>query len=296
MSRPTDAVQDLVHRLGRWSPLDGIAERASSTARMLARPTIIRNTLSGTWPGHQLHPLLCDAPIGAWAAATFLDLLGGPDSAVSARRLVGAGILAVVPVAAASASDWSHTRGADRRVGLVHAAGNEAATALQAASWLVRGTGRRGTGIALSVAALGLTGAAGYLGGHLSYAQGVGVNRTAFQTRPTAWTDVVGASELRDNTLSGVTAQRVEVVLIRQGEALHALSDTCTHDGAPPPRGRSARRPGRLPRQRLRVPPRGRRRAARTGDRAAAGLGGPGRRRPRAGARLGVISTLMELA
>lgn len=231
MRSPTDAVQDLVHRMGRWSALDGVAEKAAGTVRTLTRPTIIRNTLSGTWVGHQLHPLLTDLPIGAWGAATFLDLVGGPDSAASARRLVGAGILAVVPVAATGASDWSHTRGADRRVGLVHAAGNEMATALQVASWWVRGSGRRGTGIALSVAAMGLTGAAGYLGGHLSYSQGVGVNRTAFQVRPATWTDVIGASELRDGTLSRVTAQGVDVVVIRQGEALHALSNACTHDG-----------------------------------------------------------------
>src|SRR5688572_10743741 len=82
--------------------------------------------------GHQLHPVLTDLPIGAWVMASALDVTAGSDGAPAARRLVGLGVLAALPTAASGASDWSETYGAEKRVGLVHALSNLAATLLQA--------------------------------------------------------------------------------------------------------------------------------------------------------------------
>jgi uncharacterized membrane protein len=48
------------------------------------------------------------------------------------------------------------------------------ALGLQVGSLSARLRGARGRGIALSLVANGLLGASGYLGGHLSYVQGVG--------------------------------------------------------------------------------------------------------------------------
>src|SRR5947208_10573528 len=52
----------------------------------------VKNVLSGTWLGHQLHPVLTDLPIGAWTMATALDLTGGRRADAAARRLVGLGV------------------------------------------------------------------------------------------------------------------------------------------------------------------------------------------------------------
>lgn len=93
---------------------DRLAEPAAAAVRRLTGPTGVKNLLSGTPLGHQIHPVLTDLPIGAWVAATFLDLTGGSRSADAAQRLVGAGVLAVVPTAATGASDWSETEGPER--------------------------------------------------------------------------------------------------------------------------------------------------------------------------------------
>lgn len=55
--------------------------------------------------------------------------------------------------------------------------GNAAATALFAASYLARRRGHRTQGVALSLIGLGVLITAGFLGGHLSYRKGLGVDQ-----------------------------------------------------------------------------------------------------------------------
>ena len=93
-------------------------------------------------------------------------------------------------------ADWLDTSGDERRVGTTHALVNVAAAGLFAASWLVRRADRAGVGRLLSGAGLVAVGAAGYLGGHLAYVRGVGVNTTAFQSGPDQWTAVCLLDEL----------------------------------------------------------------------------------------------------
>ncbi|WP_144792919.1 Rieske 2Fe-2S domain-containing protein [Kocuria palustris] len=233
MRSPADTLQSIVRRIESLSAVDGVAEKASEAVGAATAPTVVRNALSGSWLGHQLHPIMVQVPIGAWGAATFLDLVGGDEAEDAARKLVGAGILGALPAAASGASDWSYEHGAASRVGLVHGLANETAAGLQIASWIVRGSGRRGVGAALSLAAIGLTGAAGYLGGHLSFVQGVGVNKAAGEEPAEDWIDVASCDALSQDELQKVTADGRDLVLIRQGETLHAVSDVCTHAGAP---------------------------------------------------------------
>jgi hypothetical protein len=116
-------------------------------------------------------------------------------------------------------------------VGLVHAAGNLAALSLQAASYLSRRRGRPGAGAALSAAGLAIMAGAGYLGGHLSYTRGMGVDHTALQEDVHGWTRVALLSELAPDTLGRVLAGGVPVLLVRRGEQVRALSATCVHAG-----------------------------------------------------------------
>ena len=82
------------------------------------------------------------------------------------------------------------------------------------------------------MAALALTAASGWLGGHLAYAQGVGVDTTVFELLPTEWTDLCGLDEVSDKpTRHDVTG--VPVVVYRSGSDLVALADRCTHRGGP---------------------------------------------------------------
>ncbi len=137
-----------------------------------------RRVLGGAWLGHALHPLLTDVPIGAWTSALVLDLIGGDSSEHAADLLVGVGLAAVAPTAITGWSDWGAMGTPEqRRVGLAHAAVNIAAATIFATSLLRRREGRRGAAKRLGVAGAAVLGVGGYLGGHLSYAQGAGIGR-----------------------------------------------------------------------------------------------------------------------
>lgn len=188
----------------------------------------VKDVLSGTPIGHPLHPVMVTVPIGAFAGAAVLDLTGADPAA--ARRLVGFGLLASVPTAAAGLSDWGDTLGAERRVGLAHAVLNTASLGLLAASWIAR---RDGGGRLLSTAGIGLLGASGWLGGHLSYADGVGVDNTAFSPPPVEWTDACAEDELVDGRPHAVLVAGMSVMLLRRGDRITAIANRCTHRGGP---------------------------------------------------------------
>ena len=182
-----------------------------------------------------MHPALVALPIGSWVSALVLDLTAGADRGrqSAADTLVGVGVLAALPTALTGASDWSDTVGAERRVGLVHAAGNYTVVGLQVASWLARRKGWRTEGLALSVAATMLLGATSYLGGHMSYAQGVGIDTTAFEAGPEEWSAVADDGAVAEGHPAAVDAGGIQLLLVRQGGQLFALADRCTHRGGP---------------------------------------------------------------
>lgn len=192
-------------------------------------PGRVKDALSGTAIGHPVHPLLVTLPIGAFSWAAVLDLVGGDPK--TSRRLLGLGILSVLPTAATGLSDWSDTTGAERRVGFLHAATNTAALGLMVASWAARRTPGQGRG--LTLAGLGLVGVSGWLGGHLSYAMGVGVDTTAFSPPPTGWTDAAAEADLVEGRPHAVTVAGLAVLLLRRGATVHAIANRCTHRGGP---------------------------------------------------------------
>lgn len=225
----TPALLDgLASTLGRLSALDAVADPLQGLVLRLP-PGHLKDALSGTPAGHPLHPALVAVPIGAFTSVAVLDAAGTHPAA--SRHLLGFGILSVVPTAAAGLSDWGDTTGAERRVGLVHALGNVAATALMAASWWRRGRGHDGR--ILSTAGLGLVAFSGWLGGHLSYALGVGVDVTAFEDEITDWADAMADADLAADAPALARVQGNDVLLVRQNGQVHAIADRCTHRGAP---------------------------------------------------------------
>jgi len=223
----------LVERLERAEALDGLAGAVQRNVQATVRPGALKDALSGTWLGHPLHPLLIVMPLGCWTSASFLDLVGGRGSRAAADRLVAAGVVSAVPTALAGASDWSDTGGGERRVGIVHAIANSAGLACFTASWVARKRGRRVSGVALGLAGHAFVGVAGYLGGHLTYATGVGVDTTAFQSGPEDWTPVLDASEVPEGRPVGTHAEGVRLLLVREGDEVLALAARCTHRGGP---------------------------------------------------------------
>lgn len=221
----------LVKRIEGADGLDRPADLLAKVVRRSLPDGPVRDVASGTPAGHPLHPALVAVPMGAWLSASYLDLTGSNEAA--ARRLVGLGLLSALPAAASGGSDWLDTAGPERRVGFVHAALNWTAISLYGASWLLRKRDRHSAGAALSLAGAGTLGAAGWLGGHLAYALGVGVDTTAFLALSPDWTDVAAADDLPLGLPVRATADGVAIFLLRTDSGVVALADRCTHRGAP---------------------------------------------------------------
>lgn len=228
------ALDGLVGRIERSTALDPVADKLVATlSKPLYASTAVRNALSGTAAGHPLHPVLVVVPLGSWLGASYLDLTGGEQGRAAATKLVGLGVAAAIPAALSGTSDWVDTALAERRVGFVHAVGNELALGLYAGSWFARRRHRHGLGAALAAVGAVTLGVTGWLGGHLSYARGVGVDTTAFDHAAEEWVDVLREDELVDDQPTLVYDGKLPVLLVRTGGELHAIADRCTHRGAP---------------------------------------------------------------
>ncbi|MBE7187058.1 MAG: Rieske 2Fe-2S domain-containing protein [Jatrophihabitans endophyticus] len=220
----------LAERIEGAEALDPLGEKLNAALSAVPRPAPVEDVLSGTPVGHPLHPALVAVPMGAWVSVPFLDAAGQDDAAT---RLVGLGLLAAVPTAATGASDWLTTNSAERRVGLVHALLNYAGIGSYLVSWLQRRRGRRTAGMITSTLGLTFVSAAGWLGGHLAYAQGVGVDTTAFESFPEDWTDAVAEADVPADGMASAQVGGVPILLARTGGTVVALGDRCTHRGAP---------------------------------------------------------------
>jgi nitrite reductase/ring-hydroxylating ferredoxin subunit len=223
-------------RIARIEALDAPATKLGKTVRSVIRPGPVKDVLSGTWLGHALHPMLTDFTVGSFTSAVALDWLGGGKSEPAARKLIGLGLLSTVATVPSGYSDWADTEVSDeavRRVGVVHAVSNFTAASLFAASWLARRRGDHGTGRALALVAGGILAGSGYLGGHMTLAEGVGVDRTTFEHGPEEWTAVLDDAELADGAMRCVEADGATVLVARSGGAVYALSDHCSHRGGP---------------------------------------------------------------
>ncbi|WP_238949414.1 DUF2231 domain-containing protein [Mycobacterium sp. IDR2000157661] len=155
--------------------LDATADRAAETVdRVLGNGALARG-LRGSWLGHPTHPLLVTVPIGAWLSSGVLDVVYQDRDA--ARRLIAIGLAATPAAVLAGWAEFPTLGPRQRRVALVHAAGNAVAAA---SFWMAHRQYKRSRiKAARMFSVLGLTAVSvgGALGGHLSYAQGAGVHR-----------------------------------------------------------------------------------------------------------------------
>ena len=228
---PTNPLIDAVEGA---AALDGPAAPIGEKVREVFTPGPVRDLLAGTWLGHALHPLLTDVVIGAWTSVNLLDLLGGDDDGKASERLIAVGIAAYGPTALTGTIDWADGEIGDprvRRMGLVHAATNATALGLYTASLFARRNGSHGRGKLLALAGSAVMGAGGFLGGHLAYARGVGVNQTAFDEGPSDWTEALGSDDLQAGEPKTVVVDDTPVMFVRHSDGIHALHDRCSHRG-----------------------------------------------------------------
>jgi nitrite reductase/ring-hydroxylating ferredoxin subunit/uncharacterized membrane protein len=226
-------VPGFVRRIEGLEGLDRIAEPLAEVVRKLIPRGPVKDALSGTWLGHQLHPLLTDIPIGSFTSATILDLVGGRRAQHAANLLAAAGVVSVVPTAAAGLADWSDISGPDRRVGVVHAVANVVGVGFYTASIVARLRGRRWSATSLGLLGMGVMTVGGYLGGHLTLVRGHGVNRIFMEEHPADWTLATTDKVLPERIPKVVDLGDAPTLLYRSGDTKYGLSNRCTHAGGP---------------------------------------------------------------
>ena len=226
-------LESAMKRLEQADALDEPAGKLAKVVGAATHPRPVKNALSGTWLGHRFHPLMVPLPIGFWTGALLFDLIATRRARWAADVLVGSGIAAAVPTAAAGLSDWADAEPEGRRVGLVHLTCNTLALLCYSASLAARLLGRRKAGVGLGLAGAAAISAGGYLGGHLSYVQAVGVEKRRFAGGPRTWTAVLDAADLEEGQPRVVRAGDTDVLLYREGNRLRALWAHCTHELGP---------------------------------------------------------------
>jgi nitrite reductase/ring-hydroxylating ferredoxin subunit/uncharacterized membrane protein len=194
----------------------------------------IKDLLNGRWLGHPLHSALTDLPIGVLTLVIVFDLLGQPGAADVALI---AGIVTMLLAAVAGFADYSDTDGTARMRATVHATVMVVALLVYVVSLVMRlgSPDVRTLPIALSVVGYLLVTAGAFVGGDVVFALGNMVNRHAFRGAGTKWValDLGGAGDIPDGQLFKAKAGANNLVIVRTGETILALHETCAHAGGP---------------------------------------------------------------
>ena len=280
----------MLHRLlppGNRAPvrtiagLDALDARRQGARQGGARPSSsrgrVKEALSGSWLGHPLHPVLTDVTIGTFTSAVLLDWLGGRDVAA---RLAAADRPRAAQRRAGGRrpadSDWADTEVGERRRCGGSASCTPPPTPSRRRCSPPRGRpARRGAdGRLLALAGGGRRSTAGgYLGGHLSFAEGVGVDQTVFEEAPGRLDRRARRERAERGQMRCVEADGTAVLVARSGgRAVRALEPLLA-PRRPAARGRDAGRHRGLPVARERVRPARRRAGPRPRRLSAAGMG-----------------------
>ena len=224
--------KELVTQIGDVKSLQKYAEPLQKAVRA-AIPGDFKNLLHGTWLGRPLHPALTDIPVGAWTAAQVLDAIGADDAADLA---IGVGLVGALASAVTGLADWSETDDRARSIGLVHGILNVVATGLYTGSLIMRKRKRsRQSGVALAMLGYATAVASAYLGGHLVFAEQVGVDHTATadQKKPGKFTRAMKAEDLKNKKPTKCVVDGVSILLFKRDEEIYAITETCPHLGGP---------------------------------------------------------------
>jgi nitrite reductase/ring-hydroxylating ferredoxin subunit/uncharacterized membrane protein len=235
-----------MERLEGWSrPLRGfggaLANLTSAIYRVLGTPgRFLQDTLNGSYLGHTTHGLLTDAAVGSVTALLVLDavavLFGATDLETASRIVLGFGALSAWGAVLAGLTDHKDVDPGDvRNVATLHGLINLTATILYTVAFFVRLGGGLAAGRWLSLIGFILLASGAFIGGHLVYKYGVMVNHNAFSPgrRAKEFTAVVSAAELPEATPTKAMLGTTGLVLVRRGDLVYALKESCSHAGGP---------------------------------------------------------------
>ena len=232
----------MLERLARpWSRLwDGTAGVMDAIYRRLGRPgKLLQDFLNGSWLGHSLHPVVVDVVVGGSTAALLLQVLswfGVADLREAILWVLALTWLAGLSAIVSGLTDFKDTATGDERhvVGL-HGLINIVATVILIGAFLALLAEADALGGWLIVAGFAVLSVGAFIGGHVVFKYGYMVNHNAFERARKAkeFTAVLPAGELAEATPTKVMLGTTALVVVRRGDLVFALKETCSHAGGP---------------------------------------------------------------
>jgi nitrite reductase/ring-hydroxylating ferredoxin subunit len=222
---------------GLWN---GVARVMDAVYRPLGRPgKLLQDFLNGSWLGHSLHPVVVDVVVGGSTAAVLLQLLtwfGVADLRVALLWILALTTLAAESSIVTGLTDFKDTASGDERniVGL-HGLINIAATLVLVVAFFAILGGADAIGGWLLVLGYGVLSVGAFIGGHVVFKYGYMVNRNAFARGKTAkeFTAVMPTAGLVEATPVKAMLGPIALVVVRRGDLVFALKETCSHAGGP---------------------------------------------------------------
>ena len=221
---------------------NGIANAVDATYRVLRGPgKLLQDLLNGVLLGHSLHAVLVDVVVGGTTSALLLDVLRVifhvDGLAIATTWVLGLAVLSALGAILSGLTDYKDTppSSAERDVAGFHGLINIVATILFAISLVQRlGDAHDAAFWTLLIGYL-VVSVGAYIGGHVVFKYGYMVNVNAFNRgkRAREFTAVLPAAELAEATPTKAMLGTTTLVLVRRGDVVHALKDTCSHAGGP---------------------------------------------------------------
>ena len=227
---------------GLWN---GIANVTKAFYRVLGSPgKLLQDFMNGSWLGHSLHAVIVDVVIGASTGAVLLDLLrvlfGVDGLEVANAWMVGLAFLAALGAILAGLTDFKDTAtGDERNVAGLHGLINIVGSLAFGLSAWQRLAGDHDAAFWPLIIGYLIISLGGYIGGHIVFKYGYMVNFNAFAKgrRAKEFTAILPVAELPENAPTKASLGATSLVLVRRGDVVFALKETCSHAGGPLSKG-----------------------------------------------------------
>ncbi len=194
----------------------------------------VKDLLNGTWLGHPVHSAVTDLPIGVLTVAIVLEFFGQHTGADIALVV---GVISILGAAVTGLADYTDVDGTARMRATVHASVMVVALAMFVVSLLLRSgnPSERAVPTILVLLGYGVISLGAAIGGDLVYLIGTHVNRHAWRGAGAKWLplDLGGLPDIPDGGPTKVTLGINTLILVRTGETILALHETCAHAGGP---------------------------------------------------------------
>lgn len=223
---------------GLWN---GTASVLNAVYRALGGPgKLLQDLLNGAWLGHSLHAVLVDVVVGGATAALLLDVLrtffGVEGLETATTWVLGLAWAAGIAAIFSGLTDFKDTQsGNQRNVAGMHGLINIAGNAGFGASLIQRLGGGHDAAFWVFLVSYALISVGSYIGGHVVFKYGYMVNYNAFSRgkRAKEYTAIAPIEDVPEGAPTRVSFGATGILVVRRGDIVHALKDTCSHAGGP---------------------------------------------------------------